>query len=488
MNLVTKIMQFIHRILGTVLSILFLVWFLSGLVMIYHTFPRVSMGDKIAKMEYLKADSLPSIQELEARLPEGETIRSLTLNRYLGQTLFHIRTEQGSYDLPADSTERIPSIDGAYIEKTAALWCSSPVSRVDTLYHLEQWIPFGQLKKEFPIYKFYFDDTEKHQLYISSQTGNVLQMTDRDSRFWAWIGAIPHWIYFTQLRQDAQLWIDVVVWLSGIGCIMCIAGLYLGIRDFRLARKQNKGISPYKKAWYKWHHIIGTVFGIFVLSFAFSGMMSLARVQNWGIRAKLPFDPNREVRRMAPAPADYPLDYRTVIAAYPDQIKQMEWSSFGDIPFYTLQTGSGTTLQIAAAGQAPQPLSLEKEQIQAVIQKVHGADAVMEITQLDHYDTYYVSRKNRLPLPVWKITLADVDHSCYYVHPENGQWRYVNTPSRWMHWMYPALHSLNIPFLVERPILWNIVMWGLMLAGTFVSLSGVWLAIKYIIRKVKSLR
>jgi hypothetical protein len=28
--------------LGTVLSILFLVWFLSGMVMMYHSYPKVS--------------------------------------------------------------------------------------------------------------------------------------------------------------------------------------------------------------------------------------------------------------------------------------------------------------------------------------------------------------------------------------------------------------------------------------------------------------
>lgn len=484
MNLLTKFMQFIHRILGTALSILFLVWFLSGLVMIYHTFPRVSQADRISRMEYLEADALPSIHELQARIPNGESITGLTLNRSFGQDIFHIQTSKGTYDLPADSAARLPIVNEQYIKKTAALWCTSPISKIDSLYNLEQWIPFGQLKKEFPIYKFYFDDPERHELYIASKTGKVLQMTDKDSRFWAWVGAIPHWIYFTSLRQDAKRWIDVVVCLSGIGCIMCVAGIYLGVRDFRLARKRRKGISPYKKTWYKWHHIIGTFFGLFVLTFAFSGMMSLARVQDWGIRAKLPIEPNREIRNMAPAPDKYTLDYRSVIAAYPNQIRQLEWNSFGDIPFYTLQNGTeNTTIQIDATDSIPRHLYLKEEQILAVIRNVHGTNSTMKTTLLDHYDTYYVSRKHRLPLPVWKIELADVDNSCYFVHPGSGQYRYVNTPARWMHWMYPALHSLSIKFLVERPILWNIVMWGFMLTGTFVSLSGVWLAWKYIMRK-----
>ena len=91
MNLLTKIMQFIHRILGTALSILFLVWFLSGLVMIYHTFPRADRADKRAKMDILSPENLPSLDQIEKRLPQNERISHVTLNSYLGQTVFHIR-------------------------------------------------------------------------------------------------------------------------------------------------------------------------------------------------------------------------------------------------------------------------------------------------------------------------------------------------------------------------------------------------------------
>lgn len=94
MNLLTKIMQFIHRILGTALSILFLVWFLSGLVMIYHTFPRADRADKRAKMDILSPENLPSLDQIEKRLPQNERISHVTLNSYLGQTVFHLRTEE----------------------------------------------------------------------------------------------------------------------------------------------------------------------------------------------------------------------------------------------------------------------------------------------------------------------------------------------------------------------------------------------------------
>ena len=106
MNLLTKIMQFIHRILGTALSILFLVWFLSGLVMIYHTFPRADRADKRAKMDILSPENLPSLDQIEKRLPQNERISHVTLNSYLGQTVFHLRTEKGSYDINSISPIR----------------------------------------------------------------------------------------------------------------------------------------------------------------------------------------------------------------------------------------------------------------------------------------------------------------------------------------------------------------------------------------------
>jgi hypothetical protein len=57
---------------------------------------------------------------------------------------------------------------------------------------------------EMPIYKLYFTNPEKQQLYISSKTGEVLQFTDKAQRSWAWLGAIPHKFYFPFIRQHTM--------------------------------------------------------------------------------------------------------------------------------------------------------------------------------------------------------------------------------------------------------------------------------------------
>lgn len=481
-------MYTIHRILGTLLSILFLVWFLSAFVMMYHRFPRASQAEKTGKLEYL-SPALPPVGEVIARLPKDGKVKSIRVNRLLGQTVFHIRTAGGNYDLPADSTESLPVINGERIRQIASLWCAAPIAGVDTLYSLDQWIPFGRLKKEFPIYKLHFADSERHQLYIGSRSGEVLQFTTRHERFWAWVGAIPHWVYFTRLRQDDALWSKTVVWLSGIGCLMTVAGLWVGIDVRRRSRKQGRGFSPYRKKWYHWHYVTGIVFGLFVLTFCFSGMMSLADVPAWVSKPVLEKNPLREIKKGAKM-NDYVLDYRQILVQYPD-VRQIEWSNFRSIPYYIVKRDS-TQLYIDASGSLPRALRLTEEQVTDAVRSIHGDSARLHVSLLNEFETDYrdMSRmyRNRSLLPVWKIIVDDADHSVYYIHPETASVRYVNTTARWKYWMYTALHRLRIQGLNSSPALRKSVLWVVLLGGTVVSLSGVVLGVRYIERNCRKKR
>ena len=284
MNVITKLMYSIHRILGTLLCILFLMWFLSAFVMMYHRFPRVSAKEKMQKLDMLSqtGDSLPDISSVTARLPRGVKVTSKILNLNAGHPEFSFSTTKGTLHFLADSTISRPSLDSEHLHRTAALWCSSSITRIDTLHSLDQWIPFAELKKEMPIYKIYFADDAGTQLYLSSQNGEALQFSNRSERFWAWLGAIPHWVYFTWLRQDTVLWTKTVIWLTALGCLMVIAGFWVSVDVWRKThRSRHPKFSPYRKRWYHWHYVSGIFFGIFVLTFTFSGMMSLADIPEW---------------------------------------------------------------------------------------------------------------------------------------------------------------------------------------------------------------
>lgn len=476
----------LHRVLGTMLCLLFAVWFLSGFVMIFHTFPRVSQSDRLARMDAIHTDSLPALDSLMCRLAPDESVRELALDCDLGQTMFHVRTDASRTDLCARPADTVLTSVADRIALRVPRWCSAEPSRIDTLHKLDQWIPFSHLRADLPIYKFRFDDPEKHELYVSSRTGDVIQFTTRSERVWAWLGAIPHWVYFTSLRQNQTLWARVVTCLAAVGCVMCLAGLCLGVRDLLLARRRGS-LSPFLKRSFRWHHLLGLVFGVFVFMFCFSGMASLVRPADVGIRPKLGFDPVQRLHAQALAPDACPLDYRAALRSVPDTVRRMEWGSFGDIPFYTLHTDGGIRTVDARRADTVRALSLTAPEVMSVISRVHPGQSV-DVSLLESYDTYYLSRHGDLSLPVWKAVVGDADRSTYYVDPLTGRYRYVNTPSRWMHWAYPALHSLRLRVLVEHPVLWHACMWVLMLGGTCVSLTGVWLGARSLRRLFRSRR
>lgn len=496
MNVITKIMYSTHRILGTLLCILFLMWFLSAFVMMYHRFPRVSTKEILLKQEKLSAsgDSLPDIASVIARLPHGEKVRKLTLDRSMGQTVFHIRTSKGAYDLPLSPSDSMPPIDSHRIHQIAALWCPAPIARIDTLHTLDQWIPFGELKEEMPVYKIYFSDNAGTQFYVSSQSGEPLQFSNKSERLWAWLGAIPHWAYFTWLRQDAALWSKTIIWLSGLGCLMVIAGIWVTMDVWRKTRQNNRqGFSPYRKKWYHWHYISGIFFGIFVLTFTFSGLMSVADIPEWIHKPALK-SPARTLQAHAPKPEHYALDYRTVISTYP-KILQIEWKNFRKHPYYTVTDGK-TEQYIDATNSVPHLLQLSEDEIRKGVESIYVTDSVafhhrpkIQISQLDHFETYYRDMssmyRGRPQLPVWKVTVDDPDNSVFYIHPETGMVRYTDTSSRWKYWSYTALHRMRLPGLNSNATLRKTVLWILLLGGTTVSVTGITLSINYLRRKCR---
>jgi hypothetical protein len=429
-------------------------------------------------------DSIPGNDSM-LNLISGLKTTRLNLKVTDKQPIYQITTKDSTCYMPEIASEQgTKSLDR--ITEYAGLWCDAPVIKTDTLTEVDQWIPYGHLKKEMPIYKFYFADKEKHQLYVSSKSGEALQFTDKDSRFWAWLGAIPHWIYFTSLREDTQMWSNTIVVLCIIGLVMCIAGMILGIRSYIIQYRKRKSLkSPYKKAFYKWHHILGFFFGIFVITFTFSGMMSLVSIPDWMVKTH---DKNLRRTIMSNGPLEpdkYKYDCNDILKTYQSSVKSIEWDSFGDIPLYKVTTGTGIIV-LNASQEDVSVLNLTEQDVRKRFERIH--DSEISVSLMTEFDNYYISRKMESPLPVYKVEAGDADGSVSYVNPQTGSVRYYNNSSRASKWTYGALHSYRIKALVERPVLWNIVMWTTMIGGTLISFTGLYLGIRYIKRKIKKLK
>lgn len=484
--MVTKIFRKIHKVLGLLLSLLFLMWFVSGIVMIYHSFPRVSQKVKLARQTSLGEGLLP-VDSLLGVLPDSARMASLSVEMYLDRPVFRLQGRRLPAEMYADSLQPLAPPTFAEIAAVAVQMGGTASYRVDTLYKLDQWIPFGNLTKEFPIYKFRFSDDVRQEIYFSSKSGKILQWTDRRARFWAWLGAVPHWVYFTSLRQNQLLWNRFMVWASALGAVMCFSGLWVGVWAFWKNRRKGWR-SPYKKWWWRWHHITGTVFGLFALTFVFSGMMSLVSLPAWMQKGKVQKGEMRFRGRAGGmlSPDCYRLDYRRIVDEL-ENVKSIEWASFGNHPYYAVNTVGGKRYVDASDSSRLAPFRLTEEMVHETVQRIHGVKTSYAVEWLTEWDDDYYSRRGMLTLPVYKVVVEDDVHTHHYFNPETLYHKQIDDNGRLRGVLYSGLHSLNFRSLAERPLLWNVLMYTLLLGGTFLSLSGVVLTLAWLRRMWRKL-
>ncbi len=405
------------------------------------------------------------------------TATILKVYKFQGQTLYTIKNGKKIDTLTIDNKPVLKPD----IQSIVKSWIDAPILKIDTLHEREQWIMFSGYIRMMPIYKFYFDDNEKHELYIASKTGRVLQLTSRLQRIGAWFGPIPHMLYFPFLRKHTRVWINTLTVLGFIAFISVLLGMYIGIKlYFRKTKKQKFG-SPYKKRWYLWHHISGLLFGIFLLTWSFSGAMSLQRIPKWIVKTHKQYGKERnKVIDKRLGNSAYQLDYKKVIDSIP-HTKEINWSQFGNIPIYEVLSGD-SVIYLDASTPNIRSLNIPKQTIDSVVDKIHGDSSAYTVELMTEYDNYYLSLSGRRHLPVYKAVIDDKDNSTYYFNPKTGDYRYVNNNRRARKWVFSALHYFNIPFFAGRKVLWTIVIWTLCLGGIAVSGSGVYLSWRYLRR------
>ena len=493
MNFFNRTMFFLHRLSGTIVALFFAMWFLTGLVLIYHPYPRVDDKMKQAHMENLP-DTLPVLDPFIAKV-DG-TIRNISVHQQLGQTLIEISTRDKDYIFCTDTAQQQKAINEEALMQIASNWVEGIPIKKDTIYYREQWVLYERYKSEMPMVHLTYDDKDKSELYISIKTGEVHQWTTSSNRFWAYIGAIPHKLYFPFIRKDLETW-KWCIYIGGFICLIAaFTGFYVGI--FVLIRRRLKKHvweNPYKKFVYRWHEFIGLGMGLFMIRF-------------WG-RKPLPL-------------SAYKLDY-TLLTTVCKDIKSVDWTHFGSVPVYAV-VNADSMVYIDASKSTPEPVEVSSEEILECAIKVisqgksdgensHGHATRMErekssanstpdsgketetatiqksdcsIELLTAYDEYYTDRDNEYPLPIYKVDINNADGSRFYVSPQTGEVRYSNHNRRVKRWAVNAIHYLKIQALMKHKVLWTICIWVLCLGGAFVSLTGAWLGLKWIKRSIKT--
>jgi hypothetical protein len=490
--MVKRALIVLHRWLGVALCLLFLIWFPSGIAMMYWGFPSVTPEMRLERAAPLHAEAVkvsPAAAWAAAGEP-GEPLRA-RLQMIDGRPVYRFQTRGGEGQVYADSGEARLGISAETAGRIASAWVGQAEggAQVDTLDDADQWTVLGSFRSLGPLWKYSWANGE--EVYVSPKSGEVVQYTTRAARIAAYLGPIPHWLYFTPLRKDQARWDAVVVYTSGIGTIAALIGLVVGVivlspsRRYRYAGHAT--LLPYT-GFKRWHLLIGLFLGAGAVTWAYSGMLSME-----------PFAPPRSAAEAEAARAavqrglrgplelhafDPRLPREAIAAAGGPGVKELELVSIGGEPIYLAALGSGETRIVTMDGRAER--AFDSAALEKIVRRAAGEVGVAEIRSVTAYDRYYLDRHGSLPLPVLLARLNDADSSRFYIDPRTARIAGSYSAAEWnSRWLYHGLHSLDFPWLYNHRPAWDIVVIAFMLGGTALSLTSVVLAWRVVRRSVR---
>ena len=270
---------FVHRWLGVALCLFFLLWFPSGIGMMYWDFPSVSADDRLDRSAVLDPSTIHlSPAEAFAITGQSQQPAQVRLNTFDGRPVYRFRVGRAESLVYADTGALHVDVSNALMRRIAAAWVRQPAgaATVETLAEADQWTVQGSFRSLRPLRKYSWPNGE--HVYVSHASGEAVQYTTTASRIGAYLGPIPHWLYFTPLRKHQLAWSRAVIWLSGLGTSTAILGLIIGVWVYSPSRRYRYAGAttsiPYRGPK-RWHTVLGLIFGLGAATWAFSGMLSM---------------------------------------------------------------------------------------------------------------------------------------------------------------------------------------------------------------------
>lgn len=505
MRLLRATLTYSHRYLGIAISALVVVWFGSGIVMMYAGgMPRLAPEtrlDRIAEVD----TSRVQLTLAEAAEKAGFDASAgwgggrVVLLSVMDRPAYRFGNEATVF---ADTGEVLDdfSLDDAKIIATKFINLpEDKVRHVGTLTEVDQWTL--NLSRDMPQYKFAADDGLGTEIYVQASTGEVSMLTTSRARTLAYLGVIPHWLYFTPLRVHQPIWYDIMVWTSTLACVLAGLGMVLGFVKLRKTKPFKLSAAIPYAGWMRWHYITGMVFGVFTLTFAFSGLLSMEPYEWTNARG---LDMDREVftggaLSFGGFPNVEPAVWSRVTEGR--GIKEVDFTRIQDGHYYVVRPTPDPDIEAKRRERLHQPYNVtgraeadrllvdadtmevrhepfSADSLVARLKAAHPDVPIVEQQMLSDYDDYYYSRGNVTPLPVLRVKFDDPMQTWLYVDPSMSQpLALVHRLNRVERWLFNGLHSLDFSFWYNSRPAWDIGMLTLLIGGLVSSVLGLFLGI-----------
>jgi hypothetical protein len=507
---------FFHRWLGILVGLMFVIWSLSGIVLMYAGIPHMTAGERLHRLPALDLATV-SVTPAEALgQVQGAPFR-LRVSMHGDRPVYRINTGFvfGNWTVVyADTGERVPDLDA----EAATAWLTDFLPDYEggfvvetTLQGPDMFTHSPGIQNHMPMHRIALDDASDTEYYMSAGSMEPVMKTTFWTRILGFSGYNMHTLFF--FRQ-ASWWTPLLQWLAWIGLGMVILGVVLGIWRFNFRKKVKKTgeawRTPYS-GWHKWHHWAGIIFGIMAVSWVSSGLVSLnifpvitetlyteAQIEA-GARSvqgqgdHIDFSPLTVAGLQHAATelaSEFAISEMELIEfngnlyylAYrkPDRQEMLDWDSRSAFDFIT-PTLEWEHRLISATDTGAQPFSAfgEAELLAIARQALPGA-TITEAAWLDEPDSYYYRTVDSFDLglprsvrqvPVLRVKFDDPQSTWLYLEPSLGQLTKLEVIDRRNRWGYYGLHGLDFAFLYTNRPLWDIIMLSLVIGVVTLSVT-----------------
>ncbi len=463
-----------HRWMGVVLCLFFAVWFLSGAVLIYHPFPSLSQADRFSRSPEV---DLSKVLISPTKAVKG--IGSISLDRLRlidleGWPIYVFHSlNSGIKVVNAHDGKSSDLLQTRSAGRVAENFFGESALRVEGPLDYDQWIVPNRYDTYRPFYRVSMQDQKETVLYyVSARTGEVLQKTEGNERMWNYIGAITHWIYPTVLRSNWALWDQVVWWISLFGVVTALAGMYLGIVRFREAKiKFGLTMSSPFKGWLRTHHILGLFAGIFILTWIFSGWLSM----DHGRIFSKPSPSTSQIQKFRGKSINQAVKEISLEALKSlDDSNEVEVFATGGQTFVMSRSPAGMKLFKPMVPDSLSPTKFLKPEIIDAVKKAWPDVKIQSTQNPEESDIYGHLREGSLPQNTLRVILDDPEQTWVHIDMESGQIVSVMDKSRRLYrWLFNGLHSLDLPGLANHRPLWDVLILILLSVGFFFSITAV---------------
>jgi PepSY-associated TM region len=446
----------IHRWLGVAFCLLFAMWFASGMVMHFVPYPALEESERVAGLAAFNPQDITIAPRDALKALEVHKVRRMRLAAVGGTPAYIVSRNDGTLAALDANSGKAFLVNEAIALASARSHAQArglDVKHANILSREshDQWSVANGFDAHRPLYQVTLGDAADTVLYVSSVTGEVVLDTASTERAWNWVGSVLHWIYPTALRKHWPAWDSTVWWLSLAAMIGALTGTALGV--LRLKALQ----SPFR-GWMKWHHILGLSCALFVLTWIFSGWLSMDHGRLFS-RGAIEMDDRMRIEGRALSVPDLPQFDRMATP-----LREIEWFPFGGQIVMRIIDHTGNREILADAQRSA---TLTDAQLTIAAHTLGGACSYQRVDAGDAY----AARSAAVNAPVYRLICGET-----WFHIDGADGRVIeklDASRRAYRWAFQALHTFDFPALNTHPALRTLIIVVLCAVGFAFSVTGV---------------